>query len=329
MSKHVTPTDIDVQRKAHLTTLFSKLPLLPTTVVGSYPVVPARTLYERVRYVMDPRKASVAIAVQEQKNAGISIISDGQVRGDMIETFSSKLPGIRERKVVNLVKPATHQITTADTKYALTKYPFVKGIITGPSTLTYGLHLQTSSYRNKEELTVDITTALLHEAKGLLQAGVSILQIDEPIFSTGVCDLSSGREAIQRFRDETTLPLCLHVCGPVHTIIDEYANMPVDILDFEGTQEAENLSVLSQKDLMGKYIGYGCVDTTKPVLESVHEIILRIEQALEYIPPQQILLDPDCGMRMLPHNIAYEKIMRLCTAAKCVRESISSRKEKS
>ena len=322
----MTPNDIDVERKTQLTTLFSKLPLLPTTVVGSYPAVSVQTLYERARYVMDPLQASVNIAVQDQINAGISIISDGQVRGDMIETFSSKLPGIREKNIVGSVKPATHYITTTDTKYALTKHPFVKGIITGPSTLTYGLHLQTSLYRNKKELTVDITTALLHEAKGLLQAGVSILQLDEPIFSTGVSDLNIGKEAIQRFRNEIPLPLCLHVCGPVHTIIDEYVSMPVDILDFEGSQEAENLSVLSQKELRGKYIGYGCVDTTKPVLESVHEIIFRIEQALEHIPPQQILLDPDCGMRMLPHDIAYEKIVRLCAAASSVRESIPSRK---
>jgi len=322
----VTPSNLDVERKTQLTTLFSKLPLLPTTVVGSYPAVSAQTLYERARHVIDPLKASVNIAVQDQINTGISIISDGQVRGDMIQTFSSKLPGIREKNVVDSVKPATHYITAADTKYALAKHPFVKGIITGPSTLTYGLHLQTSSYRNKKELIPDITTALLHEAKGLLQAGVSILQIDEPIFSTGVCDLSIGKEAIQRFRNEISLPLCLHVCGPVHTIIDEYVSMPVDILDFEGTQEAENLSVLSQKDLMGKYIGYGCVDTTKQALESVHEITLRIEQALEYIPEQQILLDPDCGMRMLPHDIAYEKLVRLSAAAKSVRESIPSRK---
>ena len=322
----MTPSDIDVKRKDHLTTLFSKLPLLPTTVVGSYPAVSAQTRWKRAQYITDPLKASVNTAVQDQINAGISIISDGQVRGDMIESFSSKLPGIREKNVVGSVKPATHYITTTDTKYALTKHPFVKGIITGPSTLTYGLHLQTFSYRNKKELTLDITTALLHEAKGLVQAGVSILQLDEPIFSTGVCDLASGKEAIQRFRNEIPLPLCLHVCGPIHTIIDEYVSMPVDVLDFEGTQEAENFSVLSQKDLMGKYIGYGCVDTTKPVLESVPEIILRIERALEYIPPQQILLDPDCGMRMLPHDIAYEKLVRLCTAARSVRESIASKK---
>ena len=319
----MTSSDMEMERKTRLTTLFSQLPILPTTVVGSYPVVPAKAFSERLRYIADPLKASVAIAVQKQIDAGISLLSDGQVRGDMIESFSSQLPGIRDRNVLGPVKPASHYITTGDTKYALSKYPFVKGIITGPSTLTYGLHLQTSSYRNKQELTIDITTALLHEAQGLFQAGISILQLDEPIFSTGVSDLAIGKEAIQRFRDEIPLPLCLHVCGPIHIIIDEYVSMPVDILDFEGTQDAQNLSVLSQKDLMGRYIGYGCVDTTKPVLETVEDIIIRIEQALEHISPEQLLLDPDCGMRMLPYDIAYEKLTRLCTAAKTVRESIA------
>jgi 5-methyltetrahydropteroyltriglutamate--homocysteine methyltransferase len=312
----------DAERKTRLTALFSTLPVLPTTVVGSYPPVPAKTLAERARYFADPLKASVKIAVQEQIDAGISIISDGQIRGDMIETFSSKLPGIREKSVVGPVKPASDYITVSDTKYALTKYPFVKGIITGPSTLTYGLHLNTSYYRDKKELTVDIGAALLKEANGLFQTGVSILQLDEPIFSTGVSDLTVGKKAIQRFRDEIPLPLCLHVCGPIHTIIDEYVSMPVDILDFEGTQDAHNLSVLSRSELKGRYIGYGCVDTTKPVLETVQDIVSRVEQAFEYISPQQILLDPDCGMRMLPHAIAHEKIIRLCTAAKNIRESM-------
>lgn len=319
----MTPnTSKDEKRKTQLTTLFSKLPVLPTTVVGSYPTVPAKTLAERARHFADPLKASVNIAVQEQIDAGISIISDGQIRGDMIGTFASKLPGIREKNVIGPVKPASQYITVADTKYALSKHPFVKGIITGPSTLTYGLHLNTSQYRDKKELTVDITTALLREAHGLCQTGISILQLDEPIFSIGVSDLTIGKEAIQRFRDEIPLPLCLHVCGPVHTIIDEYISMPVDILDLEGTQDAQNLSVLSRNELKGRYIGYGCVDTTKPVLETVQDIISRVEQALEHISPQQILLDPDCGMRMLPHAIAHEKIIRLCTAAKSIRESI-------
>ena len=313
-------------RKSRLLSLFSNLPILPTTVVGSYPVTSAtdrsKSALSRLRYLADPLKASLHTAVKEQIDAGISIISDGQVRGDMIGVFASKLPGIQGKNIIGKIRPTEKYITINDTKYARSKFQFVKGIITGPTTLTYGLHLKAPLYRNKDEVVSDITTALLHEVQGLYLSDVSILQVDEPVFSTGIANLEEGKIAIKRIRDETPLPLCLHVCGPVHTIIDDYIAMPVDILDLEGTQAAENISVLSHAELKGRYIGYGCVDTSRPVLETVEEIVSRVSKAMEYLPPQQLILDPDCGMRMLPHEIAREKLSRLCTAADTIRKEI-------
>ncbi|MDD3622577.1 MAG: methionine synthase, partial [Methanofollis sp.] len=65
--------------------------VLPTTVVGSYPVVKTGGL----RSLLDPLKGAVETAVADQVRAGVDIISDGQVRGDMITAFVSRLPGIR------------------------------------------------------------------------------------------------------------------------------------------------------------------------------------------------------------------------------------------
>ncbi|MDD1664670.1 MAG: methionine synthase, partial [Methanomicrobiales archaeon] len=70
--------------------------VLPTTVVGSYPVVKSTSL----RSLMDPLKSAVETAVADQLSAGIDIISDGQVRGDMITAFASRLPGVRGQQVV-------------------------------------------------------------------------------------------------------------------------------------------------------------------------------------------------------------------------------------
>ena len=121
---------------------------LPTTVVGSYPVVKGSGLMARV----DPLKHAVEVAVGDQIAAGIDIVSDGQVRGDMIRAFTSHLPGIRGAAVVGKVQPARQPITLADTKYALSRHPKVKGILTGPSTIAYGLSIETTFYRNREEL---------------------------------------------------------------------------------------------------------------------------------------------------------------------------------
>ena len=122
--------------------------VLATTVVGSYPVVKG----SGIKAIFDPLKPAVETAVADQLAAGIDIISDGQVRGDMIQAFSGKLPGIKGQNVVGKVQPASGAITAADTKYARSKSPYVKGIITGPSTLAHGLHISTPMYRNGRSL---------------------------------------------------------------------------------------------------------------------------------------------------------------------------------
>ena len=112
--------------------------VLATTVVGSYPVVKGTG----IKSFFDPFGPSVETAVSDQISAGIDIISDGQVRGDMIGVFSGKLPGIKGQDVIGKIESASRPITVADTKYARSKSLYVKGIITGPSTLAHGLHIE-------------------------------------------------------------------------------------------------------------------------------------------------------------------------------------------
>ena len=81
--------------------------VLATTVVGSYPVVKGTGLSS----LFDPLSAAVKTAVADQMAAGIDIISDGQVRGDMIQAFASRLPGIKGQEVIGKVQPASSPIT--------------------------------------------------------------------------------------------------------------------------------------------------------------------------------------------------------------------------
>src|SRR5512136_2815272 len=183
--------------------------VLATTVVGSYPEVKAAGL----RSLFDPLRPSVETAVGYQLAAGIDIISDCQVRGDMIGIFASHLPGIREQEVIGKVQPASGPITVSDTKYAISQAPKVKGIITGPTTLAHGLHISTPMYRNKEELVPDLAAALLVEARALEAAGVALIQIDEPILSTGIADLAVAKQAVEMITASVRVPVCMHVCG--------------------------------------------------------------------------------------------------------------------
>ncbi|WP_292371034.1 methionine synthase [Methanoregula sp. UBA64] len=289
--------------------------VLATTVVGSYPVVKGSGL----KTLFDPFKSAVETAVADQVNAGIDIISDGQVRGDMIQAFSGKLPGIKGQDVVGKIQPASGAITAGDTKYAKSKSLYVKGIITGPSTLAHGLHISTPMYRNKEELALDLAAALAVEAKYLEAAGVTLLQIDEPIFSTGVADLAVGKQAIDLITGGVKVPTCMHVCGNIGNVLDDILKVNVNVLDFEFSKNPENLSLFGSKDLSGRMIGYGCVDSTAEAVETVAEIRKRIEKGVEVFGAKAMLVDPDCGLRMRSRESAFWKLKNMAEAAKEVR----------
>jgi 5-methyltetrahydropteroyltriglutamate--homocysteine methyltransferase len=293
--------------------------LLPTTVVGSYPVVSGHG----IRSLFDPLSFAVKTAVEEQVTAGIDIISDGQVRGDMVHLFTNSLPGIKGQEVIGKVLPAESTITAADTKFALGRNALVKGIVTGPSSLAHALHLSSRIYRDKEELALDLSVAIAKEVQGLAETGVCMVQVDEPIFSTGAADLATGREAIQRIASGVSVPVCLHVCGGLGSVIDDVISMPVDIIDLEFAKNPGNLDLLSGEGLKGKMLGYGCVDSSSPEVESTETIVSRIRRGLDIFAPEQLLIDPDCGLRMQTRDVAFAKLTNMVAATRIIRNEIT------
>lgn len=289
--------------------------LFPTTVVGSYPVVKSVGF----KSLLDSFHSAVERAVSDQLAAGIDIISDGQVRGDMIAAFVSRMPGIRGQVVVGKVLPPSHPISLADTKYALSRHPLVKGIVTGPTTLSHALKIGTPMYRHREDLSLDIAQALEEEARALDQAGVALIQIDEPIFSTGMVDFEYGRKAIEIITSRLKVPVSLHVCGELIDVIDEILKIPVAMYDFEFSASQENLEIVSSKDLKGRLLGFGCIDTSDPTVESVATIQRRLEEGIRIFATEQMIIDPDCGMRMLSRESAFAKLQHMVEATRSMR----------
>jgi 5-methyltetrahydropteroyltriglutamate--homocysteine methyltransferase len=286
--------------------------VLPTTVVGSYPVVKSPSL----RSLLDPLKSAVETAVTDQLTAGIDIISDGQVRGDMITAFASRLPGIRGQRVVGKVLPPDKPITVPDTRYAVSRHPWVKGILTGPSTLAHALQIATPMYRDRADLTLDLAQALAYEARAIQDAGVTLVQIDEPIFSTGAADLATGGQALQILTSLLQKPVVLHVCGALAGVVDEILKMRVAGFDFEFAGNDVNLQFLSGKDLGDRFLGFGCVNSNDPAVEKVPVIKKRIETGIEAFGPERLLIDPDCGLRMLSREAAFGKLKAMVDATR-------------
>jgi 5-methyltetrahydropteroyltriglutamate--homocysteine methyltransferase len=119
-----------------------------------------------------------------------------------------------------------------------------------------------------------------------------------------------------------SVPVCLHVCGNLSEVIDDLAAMPVDILDAEFARSPENLALFREVDLGAKMIGFGCVDSSRPEVEEMDLIRTRIERALTVFAPEQLLIDPDCGLRMLSRESAFGKLSRMVEAVRHIRKDL-------
>ncbi len=314
-----------------------------TTVVGSYPVLlkEPSSLAEKIgalwgRY--DPYKKAIEQAVSDQISAGIDIISDGQVRGDMIKIFAEHIPGMivdkHVAKIINKINIPFYSIGTEDLKWAqkilnktvqqlkLSEEEIVKknikGIVTGPTTMVYSSRIEGFYSRNqKEDAIMDMAQALKKEALELEKAGASIIQIDEPFLSTGVVDVSTSKKAVEIISKDLNIPVALHVCGNLEHIIDSILKFKVDIIDCEFAGIKENIQVLeSISDFKGKKIGFGCVDTKKEAIEDIEDIRNLIQKGRDIIGEENMLIDPDCGMRMLSHQAAFSKLKNMVEASK-------------
>ena len=113
-----------------------------------------------------------------------------------------------------------------------------------------------------------------------------------------MADLAIGKQAIEMITTALRIPTCMHVCGNLGNVLDEILKFNVNVLDFEFSNNPANLDLLSRRDLAGRMIGYGCVDSSIEKIESIAEIKKRIEKGIEVFDPRIMLLDPDCGMRM-------------------------------
>ncbi len=99
--------------------------------------------------------------------------------------------------------------------------------------------------------------------------------------------------------------------------LDQILKFKVDIIDCEFAGIANNIHVLeSQNSFHGKKIGFGSVDTKKESVESVDELKKLIKIGMDIIGPENMLVDPDCGMKMLSHESAFSKLKNMVEATK-------------
>ena len=303
---------------------------MKSTVVGSFPVEvkqPSSTKDKLLNAfgAYDPFKEAIKSRVIAQLDSGVDIISDGQVRGDMVSIFTEYIPGMKivdgNTEIISKIRNPTQEISVKDLQYAkkVMKEYFngsipegngVKGIITGPNTIVHSSRIA-GFYKNKEDAIIDLAHSLKFEVDAIAKKVEPVyIQIDEPFLSTGMVDMKTAREAIGILHDGLEIPLAMHVCGILKDAFKDISNFSVDILDFEFAGNNVNLDVLEKNAnlVSDKKIGFGCVDSSVNTVDDVADVDELVLKAIDIVGKDNLILDPDCGLRRAPKDVAFEKL---------------------
>jgi 5-methyltetrahydropteroyltriglutamate--homocysteine methyltransferase len=286
-----------------------------TTVIGSYPAQVNNQ--ELMNDYFNQTECSwdkyIDSAVNDQINAGIDIISDGQTRDPFVNIFVRKLKGCRVRERPEVIDKIQYiaPITVDDQIYVKKIVPKEKeivGLITGPYTLMKSC--VDLFYNDEKELAFDFAKELNNEAKNL-EKHVNLISIDEPFFSVEMPEYA--KELISTIFKDVSCPKRLHVCGDVSIIIPDLLDMPADILSHEFKASPHLFDKFKEYSL-SKNICLGSLRSDKTAVESVDEITKHIKKGIDIFGEKICQISPDCGLRLQPRNVAFQKLKNLVLA---------------
>jgi len=290
-----------------------------TTVIGSYPVK-----YDNMKLMdayFENKEVSwakyVDMAVNDMVNAGINIVSTGQTKDPFVHIFLRNIGGCRIRDRPEVVDKVEYigPITIDEIKYAksiIPKQNKIIGLITGPYTLAKSC--VDLFYNDEEKLAMDLANVLNYEAKNL-EKHVDLISLDEPFYSVEMPRYAKDLLDIV-FRD-VKVSKRLHVCGDVSSIVPNLLDMPIDILSHEFKASPKLFDSFKEYE-SSKDICLGSVRSDDKRVESIDEIANHIKKGIDVFGEKIIQLSPDCGLRMMSRDSAFEKLVNLVKAGEKV-----------
>jgi 5-methyltetrahydropteroyltriglutamate--homocysteine methyltransferase len=330
------------------------LPFLPTTTIGSFPQTGdirrvraqlAKGLISEAEY-LGQMKAEIKRVVDLQEEIGIDVVVHGEPeRNDMVQYFAENLDGFAVTQNgwvqsygsrctrpsilwgdVSRPKPITVDWSTYT--QSLTAKP-VKGMLTGPVTI-----LAWSFVRDDQPLgdtARQVALALRDEIADLEQAGIRIVQVDEPALRellplkraahAAYLDWSVGsfRLATAGVRDETQIHT--HLCySEFGVVIDAIRNLDADVTSIEAARSRMEVVHDIQTSGFEHGIGPGVYDIHSPRVPSVAEVTELLETALGAIPGHQLWVNPDCGLKTRGYDETVASLKNILAATRAVRE---------
>ena len=334
------------------------LPLFPTTTIGSFPQtkeiriqrnkLTKSEISEEEYEKFIEREIDDVVKIQEELGLDVYVHGEPE-RNDMVQYFGERLTGyvftthgwvqsygsrcVRPPIIVgDISRPAP--MTVKESKYAasISKKP-MKGMLTGPITC-----LRWSYPRNDIHQSVQaeqLALALRDEVVDLESAGVYVIQVDEPALREGL-PLRQGLErdnylswAVKSFRlsvagVQDSTQIHSHFCySEFQDFFKAIADLDADVLSIENSKSDAKLLKVFVDEAYPRHIGPGVYDIHSPRIPSEDEIKDRIEEMLQYLKPDQLWVDPDCGLKTRQWKETKAALTNMVNAAKFYRQKYS------
>jgi 5-methyltetrahydropteroyltriglutamate--homocysteine methyltransferase len=341
--------------------------LFPTSLVGSYPQpdwlidreklagrfpprVRARELWRvSPEYLEQAQQDAARLAISDQQDAGLDIITDGEVRRESYSNaFATALDGIdidnpgsaldrsgHPNPVPRIVGPISrrHPVNLDALSFLRSRTAPGKVVkVTVPGPFTMAQQAQNDFYPSLEAAAYAYAAAVHDEVADLFAAGADVVQLDEPYlqarpeaarqFGVGVINA-----ALDGISGTTAVHLCFGYAAIIHerpsgySFLPELAACSADQISIETAQSGLDCSVLADLSDAGKTIILGVLNLGDPAVETVDVVAERVRRALPYVKAERIVMAPDCGMKYLPRESALGKLKSMTAAATTLRSA--------
>ncbi len=297
-------------------------------------------------YLTEAQDDATLMAIRAQEDAGLDIITDGEIRRESYSNrFATALEGI------DLDNPGTaldrsghpnpvprivgkirrkHAVEVEDLLF-LKRHTSRMVKITVPGPFTMSQQAQNDFYPDLESAAMDYAVAVNAEIRDLFAAGADIVQIDEPYMQARPEPARAyGLRALNRALEGITGTTAVHICfGYAHVIherpsgysfLGELRGCHCQQISLETAQSGLNCAVLQQ--LPDQKIILGVIDLSNMQIETPEVVADRIRRALPYAAAENIIIAPDCGMKYLPRDVAYGKMLAMVEGARIMRREV-------
>ena len=311
------------------------------------PRVRARELWRVPEaFLEEAQDDATRIAVSDMERAGVDVITDGEMRRESYSNrFATALDGVDldrpgvaldrtghenpvPRVVGSIRRTRPVELRDVELLRAITDRR-IKITVPGPFTMTQ--QAQNDHYPDERSLAFAYAAAVNEELRDLKAAGADVVQIDEPYLQARPEPARAyAVEAIDRALDGIEGETVLHTCfGYAHVVHDRLTGYPflrelndcrATHISLEAAQPDLDPEVL--RDLPDKTVVLGVLDLGSSEAETPDAVAERITRALAVVPPERLVVAPDCGMKYLPRKLAFRKLQAMVAGARLVRDGL-------